>query len=337
VDAASAIRYLATLVEAGFPLDRALGTAARAVTQPRLAAALRAVRERVLGGASLAAALADQPEVFPRLAVGMTQAGERGGHLAQALDRLAHQLEREAELKAQLWSALLYPLLVAAVGGVAVTILVLYVLPRFAGLLAESGTPLPSSTALVLAAGAFFGRWWAAILVIGAALAILATAYHGTPRGRLAVDRILLQLPLVGELRRLAVATRIGRTLSSLLANGLPILPALEAAAGALTDAAAASDVRRAHDEVRAGSRLASSLMRSPAFPYVFVEMVSLGEESGRLAEMLERAAATAQDELRRTLERLLRLVEPTMIIAFGAIVGFVALAMLQALYGVKP
>lgn len=337
VDAVSAIRYLATLIEAGFPLDRALGTVGRAVTEPRLAAALHAVRERVRAGASLAAALADQPEVFPRLAVGMTQAGERGGHLGQALDRLALQLEREAELKSQLWSALLYPLLVAGMGGAAMAVLVVYVLPRFAALIEEAGATLPRSTALVLAAGAFFGRWWVAFLVAGAALTILGIAYHRTPAGRLAVDRFLLRVPLVGELRRLAVATRVGRTVSSLLANGLPILPSLQAAAGALTDTAAASDVRRAHDEVRAGSRLASALMRSPAFPFVFVEMVSLGEESGRLPDALDRAATAAETDLRRGLERLLRLVEPTMIVVFGGIVGFVALAMLQAIYGVKP
>lgn len=335
-DVVEAIRYLATLIAAGFPLDRALTTIARVVVRTDVADAIQTVRERVRAGALLADALAEQPRVFPRLAVGMARAGEQGGHLADALERLAQHLEREERLRSQLISAMLYPLLVAGVGGAAVLVLLLYVLPRFVGIIQEMGTALPPSTALLLSAGSFVGRWWPELL-LGALLAVfLSTWYRRTESGRRFSDALVLGLPVVGTLRRRLAAARFGRSLSTLLGSGLPILPALDIAASGLADAAAADEVERAREEVKAGVRLALALRRGRAFPFVFLQMVEVGEEGGRLPEMLERAAAAAEDDLERGLDRLVRLVEPAMIVAFGAVAGFIAWALLQAVYGIR-
>ena len=335
-DVVEAIRYLATLVDAGFPLDRALGTVVRVVARADVAQALRTVREQVRSGATLADSLAEQPRTFPRLAVGMTRAGERGGHLADALGSLADHLEREEGLRAQLVSAMLYPLLMIVVGGTAVLVLVLYVLPRFVSLLDEVGAALPRSTRLLLETSAFLGQWWPVLLLAAVAAAFLGTAYRRSAPGRAATDALLLRLPLVGPLRQRLVATRLGRSLATLLESGLPILPSLDVAADSLADTAAAREVLLAREEVRAGVPLAAALGRGRAFPYLFLQMVELGEEGGRLPEMLQRAATSAEAELQRGLERLLRLVEPAMIVAFGVVAGFVALSLLQAIYGVR-
>jgi general secretion pathway protein F len=335
-DVVEAIRYLASLLEAGFPLDRALGTVTKVVRRADVAGALDTVRERVRSGAPLADALAEQPTVFPRLAFGMARAGEQGGHLPQALKDLAEHLEREERLRSEVVSALFYPVLVAVTGSAAVLALVLYVLPRFVDVLGDMGAALPRSTAILLATGAFFGRWWLLLVPVAVAVTAVGAAYRRSEGGREATDTLLLRVPVVGALRQQSAAARLGRSLSTLLKSGLPILPSLDMAAHSLTDAAVAREVHRAREEVRAGARLAPALSRGTQFPYLFLQMVEIGEEGGLLPEMLERAATAAEQELQRGLDRLVRLIEPVMIIVFGGAAGFVALSLLQAIYGIR-
>lgn len=335
-DAVEAIRYLATLIDVGFPLDRALGTVERVVARADVATALRDARDRVRGGASLADAFHDRPDVFPRIAVGMVQAGEQGGHLATALARLAEHLEREERLRAQVLSALLYPATLATVGGAAVLVLVLYVLPQFVGIIDEVGAALPRSTALLMATSTFLGKWWPVIAVATLIIGLIFVAYRRSPAGRLVIDGLLLQLPVIGPLRQNLTAARFGRSLGTLLDGGLPILTSLDVAAHTLTDAAAAEQVTRAREEVQAGVTLAQALGRGSAFPFLFHQMVELGEEAGRLPEMLERAAGAAEQTLERGLDRMVRLVEPAMIVFFGGIAGLVAVSLLQAIYGIQ-
>jgi general secretion pathway protein F len=335
-DVVEAVRYLATLMDAGFPLDRALGAVSRMVARRDVAEAVTDVRDRVRGGARLDDALGAHPSIFPRFAVGMVRAGERGGYLAQALERLSVQLEREAALRSRLVSALIYPAVMIAVGSAAIAVLFIYVLPRFVTLLSDTGSALPRSTAMLLAMGQFVSQWWWALLLAPVALALVVAAVRSTPEGRAATDRLLLRLPIVGGLRQRTASARLARTLSTLLGSGLPILPALEIAAGSQSDAAVTEEVLRSREEVRAGDRLAAALRRGGIFPFLFVQMVEVGEEGGRLPEMLERAASAMEQELERGLDRMLRLVEPAMIVTFGGIVGFVALSLLQAIYGIR-
>src|SRR5690606_21205453 len=216
-DVTEAVRYLATLLGAGFPLDRALAAVTRVAARQDVAAALAAVRERVRGGAQLADALAEHPRLFPRLAVGMTRAGERGGHLAQALDRLATQLEREQALRSRIAAALTYPAVLAVAGALVLAVLLGYVLPRFAELLADAGAALPRSTALLLAAADAAGRWWpAALASLAAAIAAAASALR-TDVGRRRAHEMLLALPVLGPLRACAASARFARALGTLL------------------------------------------------------------------------------------------------------------------------
>lgn len=335
-DVVEALRYLATLVQAGFPLDRALTTTARVVARADVAEAVLAVRARVRGGAHLADALAEHPLVFPALAVGMTRAGERGGNLAQALDRLATQLEHDRALRARVQSALIYPIVMLLAGSIAIVVLLLFVLPRLVELLAETGTTPPRSTTMLLWAGDAMTTWWPVLLPAVAVAAAAGVAYARTTDGRRALHRFLLRVPIIGTLRRERSAAHFGRALAALLESGHPTLSALDIAADTLADSAAAADVQAAREEVRAGAHLAGALGRGGAFPFLFLQMVEVGEDGGRLPEMLDRGAATMEQALERGLERLVRLVEPAMVLLFGGLVGMVALAMLQAVYSVR-
>lgn len=335
-DVAHAFRYLSILLDAGFPLDRALGTVQGLVARDDVAEAVGEAREGVRSGERLADALTEQGDIFPRLAVGMVRAGERGGRLAEALERLAVHLEREEELRSRILSALLYPAMMAGVGGLALLVLVFYVLPKFVSVLEESGASLPATTSLLLSISGFLGRWWAVLLAAAVLLGGAAAAWLRSERGRRKTSMLLLRLPVVGPLRRRAAAARFGRSLAELLQSGLPIVSALDAASSSLADPAASDEVADARREVRAGRSLASALAEGRAFPPLFLRMTSLGEESGRLSEMLHRAADVAEDELERRLEGMVRLVEPTLVIVFGIVVGFVALSLLQAIYGVR-
>lgn len=328
--------YLATLVGAGFPLDRALDTAARLTGHAGASRAFSEAGDAVRGGQGLARALSSHPRFFSRLAVGMVEAGERGGRLAEALEGLARHLEREEALRGQVVSSLVYPAMVASVGGVAIAVLALFVLPRFVGILQDAGTPLPRSTAALMSMGAFLSEQWLALLLGGVLALGLALAYRGTASGRVRTDRLMARLPVLGPVRRNLAAARLGRTLESLLQAGLPLVQALEVAADTLSDAGGAEDVARAREDVVGGTTLATGLGRAAAFPYLFLQMVSLGEESGRLVDMLGRGADTAEEQLERSLSRMVQLVEPTLIVAFGVMAGFVALSLLQAIYGMR-
>lgn len=335
-DVADAMRYLATLLGAGFPLDRALGAVARAVVRTDVADALLDVRARVRAGAHLGDALAGHPHVFPPVAAGMARAGERGGDLGATLARLATQLEREQAMRARLVSAAIYPAVMLVTGLAAVAVLFLVVLPRLVAMLEDAGAPVPPATALLLGAADALRAWWPALVLAGALAPLVLAAYRRTSGGAEVVDRALLAIPVIGALRRQRAAARLGRTLGALLGAGLPVLSALEIAAGALGDAAARASVMRAREEVRAGGRIAPALARGGVYPYLFLQVVGVGEEGGRLAELLERAADMSEEELARGLDRLVRLTEPLLIVLLGGAVGAFALGLLQAVYGVR-
>jgi len=334
---AEAFRYLAALVAGDFPLDRALGTVARVAGRDDLAAAIGQVRTRVRGGSPLADAMAEHPRLFPPLAVGMARAGERGGHLAESLTLLADQLEREHALRARLMSALLYPAIMCTAGGAAILVLLFFVLPRLVSLLEETGAPVPFSTAILLGVGQLAATWWPAALLALLLASLAFASYRATEAGAVAIDRFLLRMPGIGALRGQLAAVRLGRALGTLLRVGHPVLPALDVAAHAISDRAVVEELRRAREEVRAGSRLADALGRGRALPFMFLQMVEVGEDGGRLPEMLERAALATEQKLERALDRLVRLAEPVMILLFGGVVGFIALALLRAVYGVRP
>ncbi|MGH7525762.1 MAG: type II secretion system F family protein [Gemmatimonadales bacterium] len=328
------VRNTATLLGAGLPLDRALGFTAEHLGNDTVRNALRRVRREVQGGASLADALAAQPAVFDPMFAAMASAGEATGQLDAGFERLAEHLEEGAELRSQVRSALVYPALMAGVAGIGALVLLGFVVPRFTAILEEVGGTLPVSTRLLVAAsGVLTGWWWIWLPLLIAGIYVLATALRRPDVQRI-WHRRRLHWPWIGDLELRYATAQFTRTLGLLLRSGLPILPALRIARTTVPNVALREGIERAAGAVGEGGALAPSLAET--LPPLAVQMLAVGEESGRLDELCLRVADTYDGEVRRALRTLVALVEPAMIIVFGGLVGFVALAMLQAIYSIN-
>jgi len=330
------LRLLASLLQAGLPVGRAL-TAWEDVAPDDWRPALPTIRDAIQHGESLGAALAAAPLGIPPVVVGIVRAGEAGSGLADAVRRAAVLMESAAATRAAIRAALAYPIILAAAGSASIALLVGVVLPRFATILADLGQPMPATTRTVLAV-ADAARVGAIPAMIGTSL-LVAFWYRWstTESGRRAWHHVLLGLPLVGSIRRSAATARYAQALSALLESGVPISTALRSAADAVGDAAIAERSRRARERVIRGERLAASLGAEAAVTSTAVKIIRAGEDSGRLADMLAHAAALEQERAERAVKSAVRLLEPALILAFGGLVAFVAAALLQAVYSVRP
>ncbi|GJG85045.1 secretion system protein [Gemmatimonadetes bacterium T265] len=328
-------RALAALLPVGMPLTQALGAALHVGTGD-VRAALAAVRGRVERGEMLADALAAHGALFPPLYVGLVRAGERSGDLAGAFARLAEQLEREERLRGRLASAAVYPILLSVAGSVAVAVLLVFVLPRFAELLEGSGASLPPTTAFMLSLSVALRRWWPALLLVPAGLVMFGTWTRATADGRRALARLLLAVPVLRSVRQNVLAARFARLTGVLLGGGAPLVAALDDVRESLADPVAADDVARVRTAVREGRSLRDAVAASPVYPPLLAQLVGVGEEAGQLRTFLLKAAEIFEERSERAAQRLATLAEPALIMLFGAVVAFVALSLLQAIYGVN-
>lgn len=328
-------RAIAALLPAGMPLARALGAAAM-VSSPSMRPVIEGVRNRVERGDSLADALAEHSHYFSPLYVGIVRAGERNGTLNSAFKRLSDYLERQQELSGKLVSMSIYPALLACSGFAAVLVLVLFVLPRFAELLEGAGASLPAATAAVIGASTWLRESWRLLVAAGAVLVGVVLWMRLTSAGRQAATRLLIRLPMIGGLRRMALGAEFARMVGELLAGGTPLLAALADARDCMANDVMRAEVEAVRARVREGSSLNAAIAARGIFPPVLTQLVALGEDSGRLSEFLLKAADLLERRLTQTLERAVAMAEPAMIIVFGGIVALVALALLQAIYGVN-
>jgi type II secretory pathway component PulF len=328
-------RALAALLPAGLPLARALGAAGQLV-EGQTRDALDAVKRGVERGESLADALARHPGLFSPLYVGVVRAGERSGDLDGAFLRLSTQLERDEKLKSRLLTASVYPMILLVLGGAAVLVLMLFVIPRFADLLQGAGARLPASTAALLVVATAFRQGWPFLVVAAVSAAAIALWFARTPGGRTTVARLALALPVIRTVRRDQLAARSARLLSVLLSGGAPVLTALDDAAATVGDPIAGAELSRIKARVREGASLNAALGESALYPPLLRQLVGVGEESGRLGEFLTKSADIFDDRTDRAVQRAVALVEPAMIVGFGVVVGFVALSLFQAIYSVN-
>lgn len=333
---ADAVRALAALSTSGIPLVRAFDVAA-AAAPAWLADRLGDMRGRVERGESVHAAMAHHVNIFKPSAVGIVRAGERAGELDKALDRLAAQLARESALRDRLLSAAIYPTVLAVVGGAAILVLLVFVLPRFATLVENTGLPLPRGTALLLAVATAVRTYWIALPVV-AVLVILAFVWmQSTHAGRRTRSHVLLATPVVRRFRRDALTSSAARTLAVLLGSGVPLPAALEDTALSATDPVLQATLHRSRARVIAGSSLQAALAGESIFDPAFRALIATGEEAGQLAQFLERAAELYEQRTERSAQRLIALAEPIMILALGAVIATVAFALLQVIYGINP
>ena len=327
-------RNTATLLAAGLPLDETLGFTVELAGNDKVSDAIRRVRRQLQAGTALADAVAAEPKVFSPIFPAMISAGEVTGQLDLVFDRLAAHLEERAELRSQVRSALLYPALMSVVAAVGVLVLLAFVVPRFTAMLTEVGGTLPLSTRLLVATSHVLIQWWWLWLPLAIAGTYGLTTWLRRPEVRRRWDAARLQWPVLGDLELSYATAQFTRTLGMLLQSGVPILPALRIARLAVGNALVRETIDRAGRAVGEGGGLAAGL--ADTLPGLATQMLAVGEKSGRLDELCLRVADTYDTEVRRTLRTLVSLVEPAMIILFGGLVGFVALAMLQAIYSIN-
>jgi general secretion pathway protein F len=322
-------RQLAGLVGAGLPLERALTALADDAEDPRQRDLVAQLRSEVNAGHSFAHALSTAPREFDDVYRAVVGAGEQGGALGQVLDKLADDLEERQALKSKLIGASLYPAIVSGIALLIVIFLVTYVVPQVASVFTSSRRALPLLTVAMLALSQF-ARDWGWLVALGVAGGITALLLlRRQEAARLRMDAAWLRLPLVGRLARGYNAARFAGTLAMLAGAGVPILKALQAAAETLGNRAMRADALDALVQVREGAPLASALAAKKRFPGLLAMFARLGEQTGQLPQMLSRAAAQLSGEVQRRAMALATVLEPLLIVAMGAVVMLIVLAVL--------
>lgn len=318
---------LATLLRAGLPLAQALDTLADLADDPAFVEMIRSINESVRSGLSFSDALQQSEAGFDRFYCNMVRAGESSGALDLALERLATFRTSRRELRQSLISALIYPAILLILAILAVTVMLAFVVPQFTEMFAEAGRELPLLTRIVAGAGELVtGWWWLILLVLGGLGWWLYRDLH-SPAGRARWDGILLTAPLVGPLTRKLATARFTRTLSSLLENGVHLVPALDIARQVAGNVVIARALALAAQRVREGMGLAGPLAEARIFPPLATRLIKVGESSGRLEMMLAQVADIYEREVQTSLRRLLTLAEPVIIIGIALIITVILLS----------
>ena len=322
-------RQLAGLVVAGLPLERALTALADEAEDPRQRALIAHLRAEVNAGSPFARALAGSPREFDEVYRAVVAAGEQSGALGTVLERLADDLEERRALAGKLLGAALYPAVVSLIALVIVIFLVTYVVPQVAGVFTSSKRALPGLTVAMLAISGFVRQWgWLMALGLAGGGALLAASLRN-PAFRLRFDAAWLRLPMVGKLARGYNAARFAGTLAMLANAGVPILKALQAAAETLANRALRADAMDALVQVREGAPLGAALAAKKRFPGLIAMFARLGEQTGQLPQMLDRAARQQAGEVQRRAMALATILEPLLIVAMGGVVMLIVLAVL--------
>lgn len=327
---------LSTLLGAGLPLDRSLHVLLDLADNDRVKRAVGDIRDRVREGGSLSDALEEQHGSFNRLFVNMVRAGEIGGTLDLTLERLSDYLERSRELMDNVKSASIYPILLLVLTGVALIVLLVYVIPQFTPIFEELGGDLPLITKVVLGAGSILQNfWWAIVLLVVLGVAQFRRMLASADK-RFAWDGRVLSMRWVGDLVAKLETARLARTLGTLLSNGVPLLSALSIAQNVISNTVLRQDVKDATREVKTGGGLARNLAKSGRFPRLAQQMVSVGEETGQLDTMLMKVADTYDNEVRITIDRLMALFTPAAIIFLAGVIGTIVASVLLAILSVN-
>lgn len=327
---------LDTLLSAGLPLDRTLHVILNTTDHPQTRAILQGVIVDVEKGESLATAFARHPAMFPRLYLSMIRAAEEGSLLPVVLKRLIRYYEQSIEFRSFLVASSVYPAVLLVFSVIAVLVLALFVMPRFAEIFADINQPIPLPAQILLAAAGVLERWWGALLVLSMLLAVAARVCLKTASGREAWQKRVFRLPLVGPLLIRAQLARICRTLGTLLASGVPILTAMRAVQGLSDNILLQQALERLQRAVKEGKGLARPLLADPLFPRMMGQLVAVGEESGALDGMLVKIADRYEAEVRRATRTLLTVLEPALIIAMGSSIGLIVISMLYAIFSIN-
>jgi type IV pilus assembly protein PilC len=328
-------RQMGVFMKAGIPIMEALEIIEQETTEKLMKKVLLAMVEDLRAGDTFAAAAKAHPEAFPTFYVGILESAELTGNLDSVLDQLADYIERDVEARSTLTSAMIYPGVVACMSVGVVIVLAAFVMPRFVVFFNSLNAKLPLPTRILLGGSSFVSQWWFAL--IGAILCLVGgfVALRRSPKGRAILDGIILKLPVVGLLVQAAVLERICRVLSSMLRAGVDLPQAMSVTADSANNAVYKNGISQIREQMMQGQGLADPLAQTGLFPGAAKQMFRVGEETGTLDMQLETAAAYYHRELEVRVKHFTSLFEPAVIIFMGIVVGFVAVALISAMYGI--
>jgi len=328
-DLALFTRQLATLVRAAIPLDEALSAVGKQTEKPRIQSMVFALRSKILEGHTLAAGLADFPKIFPQLFRATVAAGESSGHLDIVLDRLADYTESRQQMASKVAQATIYPAILTIMAFLVVTGLLMFVVPQIVEVFDTSGQELPGITKAMIWISEFLQNWWGLLIVLGIAIYFGIKKFLSVPYNKRRFHLFLLKTVVIGKLVRGLNTARFSRTLSILSSSGVPVLDALQLAAPVVANLPMQDAVLDAAEKVREGSSIYAALDRSKLFPPMTLHLISSGERSGNLEDMLDKAAEQQERELELTIATFMGLFEPLLIVFMGGIVLVIVLSIL--------
>ena len=326
-------RQLASLVQSGLPLDEVLAAAAKQSRKPAIKSIVLQIRSRVLEGLSLAQAMAELPKVFDNLYRAMIKAGESSGYLGPVLDQLADYTERSQETKQKLKSAMVYPLVMVVVAVAVVTLLMVKVVPQLVGLFERNKADLPAITEFLIASSNFLVNYGIYLLFAIVALIVLVSKLLQEPKRKKAWHKLQLKLPMMGEFILQAETARYASTLGLLAKSGVPLLEGLKIASQVLTNTSLSEATKEVAISVQEGMALNKALEQVDVFPLLLVQMVASGEANGKLDEQLIHVANNQERELKYSVDAVMGLLEPAMILFMALVVGFIVMAILSPIF----
>ena len=322
-------RQLGVLLKAGVPLAESLGALVDQSDRAHLKRIMADIKTQVNEGSSLADALARHPKSFEDLYINMVRAGEAAGNLDAVLFRLADFLDAQNRLRAKVLSAMFYPIAMAGIGAVIMTILMTTVVPKLTQIFADTGRDLPWNTTILIGVSHILGSYWYLVLTGIVVIVVFTRRWLRTPGGRAWRDRFVLKVWVIGPLVRMVAISRFAKTLSTMLASGVPLLRALEIVKMILGNVTLEKVVEEARESIKEGESIAAPLKRSGEFPPIVTHMIAVGERSGQLESMLENVAQSYDVEVDMKIQRLTTLLEPVMILIMGGSVAFVVFSIL--------
>ncbi|MFM8445543.1 MAG: type II secretion system F family protein [Methylococcus sp.] len=330
-------RELLTLLEAGLPLDRALNILLELTAgEPEFNAMIGKILEKIKGGAQLSDALEAQGPVFTRFYLNLIRAGEAGGALEVVLERLTKYLDSSKELRDTVTTAMIYPIILVLMAIGSLLLLLTFVVPQFTEMFDSAGKELPVPTQIVVGAADAIRSYWWTLIPLFALVSAWIRYQRSDPLRRLVWDGWMLRLPLFGDLILKFQVASFSRTLATLLTNGVPLLGALSIVKDTLDNRLVAQKLGLAVDSLKEGGGMTAPLMEADIFPSLAMQMIKLGEESAQLPEMLDRVATTYDKEIKISIQRLLALLEPILIVGLGIMIGGIIISILMAILSVN-
>ena len=326
-------RQFSTMLDAGISILRCLDILEGQCKDPILRVAIAAVKDDVKGGHTLTDALAKHPNVFNKLYVNMVKAAEAGGIIGPILDRVSGFLEKEQEIRTKIKGAMMYPVMVLIFAGVMVAVLMTFVLPKFKEIFVSMNVQMPATTAFLFAMSDFFRHNWYAVIGIPVVVFVAIRLYGRTPKGRFNLDTVKLKAPVVGDLISKMSIARFARTLGTLISSGVPMLRALEIVSETSGNTVITKAILDARSSIREGQKISAPLIASGQFPSMVTQMIDVGEETGRISEMLVKVADFFDQEVDATVKGLTSMIEPMLIVMMGVLVGFIAISVMSPIF----